>query len=459
MMSVLAAGSRPLQVAFLSLQTRGGPKKGWTAENCVAFYTFQRSRSQPSGGAVGGRIDLWLLHHFEAPPCWQSPGWPTSVHRWAGPSQANRIYSRLTPLSEVAARFAAIGVNMTKATNPTFRERFGGGWIMGCKPLLGVLFADLLSENYSFWMYGDFDGLFGATRDLFTWPRLHDYDYVSGYSQEGRFDAAGHVRPACRRLVHASGPLQLFRNSEATRSFGHHVLAKVFRRDLEVGGGYGLEEYFGVAYHSSALLAAAANGSLSSIRRADIRHADIRRFLFNSEWLPRPPFRSPTASPACQAGRAHLGSDVLILNVWYPKGAPGSAARWLRNVVKQNQSFPSPIAISWSAARGLVVKRLTTSDEVDRLEQRLALADDESMSPLGAPNSTVYFLHFLWLKHSVARAGLQKCLGKIAQQLPHVHRIALLIRNATCKCYVTTALRGSPQMPPPPLRPPPSPPL
>ena len=61
---------------------------------------------------------------------------------------------------------------------------------MGCKPLLGVLFADLLPEKYGFWMYGDLDGLFGATRDLFTWSRLHDYDYVTGYSQEGRFDAA-----------------------------------------------------------------------------------------------------------------------------------------------------------------------------------------------------------------------------------------------------------------------------
>ena len=441
-LSVLAAES-PLQVAFLSLQTRGGlePKKGWSAENCVAFHTFQRSRPQSSGGAVGGRIDLWLLHHFEAPPCWSSPGWPATVHRWAGPHRANRIYSRVTPLSELAARFAAIGINMSKATNPALRE-FGRGWIMGCKPLLGVLFADLLPEKYGFWMYGDLDGLFGATRDLFTWSRLHDHDYVTGYSQEGRFDAAGYVRPGCQRDVHASGPLQIYRNSEAMRSFGR-LSARVFRQDLELGWGYGLEEYFGQhKYHSSALLAAAANGSLSSIRREDIRRKDIRRILFRSEWLPRPPFRSPTASPACQAGQGGLGSaaDVLILNAWYPKNSPGGATRWLRDLVHRKQPLPTPIAIVWSAAQGLVVKQLTTSGEIDRFNQRLTVAGEES--PLGAATSTVHFLHFLWLKRSIVSAGFQRCLRKIAQQLPHLHRIALLIRNATIKCDVrTTALR------------------
>lgn len=329
---------------------------------------------------------------------------------------------------------------MSKATDPTLRGWFGGGWIMGCKPLLGVLFEDLLPEKYGFWMYGDFDGLFGATRDLFTWPRLRDHDYVTGYSQEGRFDAAGHVRPGCQRHVHASGPLQIFRNSEVMRSFGR-LLAKVFRQDLELGWGYGLEEYFGEhKYHSSALLAAAANGTLSSIRRRDIRRKDIRRILFNSEWLPQPPFRSPTASPACQAGQGGLGSDadVLILNAWYPKNSPGGAVRWLRDLVHRNQPLPLPISILWSATRGLVVKQLTTTGDVDRFDQRLAVAGDELL--LGDAASTVHFLHFLFLKRSIVRAGFQRCLGKIAQQLPHVHRIVLLIRNATIKCEVTTTV-------------------
>jgi len=36
------------------------------------------------------------------------------------------------------------------------------------------------------------------------------------------------------------------------------------------------------------------------------------------------------------------------------------------------------------------------------------------------------------------RAGFQRCLRKVAQQLPQVERIAMLIRNATIKCDVTT---------------------
>ena len=129
---------------------------------------------------------------------------------------------------------------------------------------------------------------------------------------------------------------------------------------------------------------------------------------------------------------------MLILNAWYPKNSPGGAARWLRDLVYRNQPLPLPIAILWSAARGLVVKQLTTSGDVDRFEQRLAVAGDES--PLGDAASTVHFLHFLFLKRSIVRAGFQRCLGKIAQQLPHVHRIALLIRNATIKCEVTTTV-------------------
>ncbi len=432
----------PLTIAFLNLQARGGtsPPTGWSAETCVALHTFQRARTQPSGRESGSRIDLWLLHHFEAAPCWGTPPSPgTTQHKWDGPPGSNGIYSRKSLLSEVAARFAALGVDMTNATNPKFnvpavRPYFGGGWIMGSKPLLGVLFEDIV-RAYTFWMYGDLDGVFGATRDLFTWPQLRGYDYATGMSQQGRFDGAGNVRPACNRKVHASGPLQLFRSSARTRAFGR-FLAEMWRDDLESGDGYGLEEYLGQAsYHSSALLKVAANGSLDAFDQRRIPQR-LRRIFFRP-WLPHPPFRSPTGSFGCQAGQGGMGSqvrDVLLQNLWYakmPRGGPGPG-RW-RRLLRTLRKPLLPIAISWSASRGLNIVQLTASGDADRFEARLvaAVAADEPLSDA----SRVHFLHFLWLKASVVRVELKHRLRGLAKELPWLSRFALLIRNETCKCF------------------------
>jgi hypothetical protein len=50
------------------------------------------------------------------------------------------------------------------------------------KPMLAYLFPDIVSiDRYDYWIYGDFDGIFGSFDDLFDPKYLFRYDILSGF--------------------------------------------------------------------------------------------------------------------------------------------------------------------------------------------------------------------------------------------------------------------------------------
>ena len=51
------------------------------------------------------------------------------------------------------------------------------------KPMLGYLFQDFIPYNiYSYWIYGDYDGLYGSYNNMIDYNILLEYDVISGIS-------------------------------------------------------------------------------------------------------------------------------------------------------------------------------------------------------------------------------------------------------------------------------------
>ena len=88
------------------------------------------------------------------------------------------------------------------------------------KPMLGYLFQDFIPfDEYSYWIYGDYDGFFGSYNNMIDYKILHEYDVISGisYADKGITVFAG-------TSIRCTGAWTMWRNS--------HFINTLFMRSI-----------------------------------------------------------------------------------------------------------------------------------------------------------------------------------------------------------------------------------
>jgi len=195
----------------------------WPSVLCTGLFTFAIARPR--------HVTMLVFHNTgRAPECF--PG-------SSGFFEARGVLFRPLSYAELEQRLRNIDVNASG-----WPRRLASKKLCDTRPLWGLLFREEL-RDYSWWGYGDVDGLFGGgVRRLFSPTLLSRYDVLSGYCREGRLTPEGAVasggslrfehhgsatevellrrsllanrtRTQCRRR--SSGALQLFRNSDRLR--------------------------------------------------------------------------------------------------------------------------------------------------------------------------------------------------------------------------------------------------
>lgn len=88
------------------------------------------------------------------------------------------------------------------------------------KPMYAELFPDILSpDKYDYWIYGDYDGYFGAFDAIFDYAKIPLYEVISGYTpKRNALDTVDFFDTA----HHALGSWTMLRNN--------HKVNKLFRR-------------------------------------------------------------------------------------------------------------------------------------------------------------------------------------------------------------------------------------